>query len=333
LIPNLHIRHAVVADTAAIEAMLREAAEWVDALGVVMWEAGELVSERIASEVAAGQFVIAESHGEAAGALRFQMEDLLFWPDIPQQESAFVHRLVVRRRFKGQGISIELLRWAVDRARELGKQHLRLDCDESRPKCARYTRASAFVCTAFGRSAHITWHAMSTTCRMSRSIGLSRLVGGGWWLWVVEERHVTRDELLLVMRGNRYAIEATVTRTGAPQAAVIGIAVTDAFEIVFDTLGGSRKAQEPARQSTGCARARRLAQRRRADDSVRRVGRRADRRGAAAPERHLLRRLPRRPRAPEMAGHDVFPRDAGMVALQQLQRESAGDSWSSTREI
>jgi len=50
-------------------------------------------------------------------------------------------------------------------------------------------------------------------------------------------------QLLAVMRGNRYAIEATVTPTGAPQAAVIGVAVTDAFEIVFDTLGGSRKAQ------------------------------------------------------------------------------------------
>ena len=54
---------------------------------------------------------------------------------------------------------------------------------------------------------------------------------------------MNRAELLAVMRGNRYAIEATVTPTGAPQAAVIGVAVTDAFEIVFDTLGGSRKAQ------------------------------------------------------------------------------------------
>jgi GNAT superfamily N-acetyltransferase len=113
---------------------LHEAAEWVDALGVVMWEAGELVPERISSEVDAGQFVIAELHGEAAGALRFQREDLLFWPDIPQHDSAFVHRLVVRRQFKGQGISTALLRWAVERARTLGKRHLRLDCDESRPK-------------------------------------------------------------------------------------------------------------------------------------------------------------------------------------------------------
>ena len=131
---DLHIRQAIVADTAAIEEMLREAAEWVDALGVVMWEAGELVPERVAREVAAGQFVVAELHGEAAGALRFQTEDLQFWPDIPQHDSAFVHRLVVKRQFKGQGISTALLRWAVDRARTLGKQYLRLDCDEGRPK-------------------------------------------------------------------------------------------------------------------------------------------------------------------------------------------------------
>jgi general stress protein 26 len=54
---------------------------------------------------------------------------------------------------------------------------------------------------------------------------------------------MTRDDLLRLVRSSRYAIEATVTQTGAPQAAVIGVAVTDAFEIVFDTIGGSRKAQ------------------------------------------------------------------------------------------
>lgn len=114
--------------------MLSEAARWVDALGVVMWEANELAADRIASEVAAGQFVIVQCDGVPAGACKFQTEDLLFWPDLPQGDSAFVHRLVVSRRFKGQGISTALLQWAVDRARALGKRDLRLDCDESRPK-------------------------------------------------------------------------------------------------------------------------------------------------------------------------------------------------------
>lgn len=128
------VRQAVAEDVAAIEDMLLEASRWVDALGVVMWEEGELDSRRIAGEVAAGQFVIAEADGQPAGAVRFQLEDTQFWPDLLNADSAFVHRLVVRRLFKGQGVSTALLDWAASRARTLGKRFLRLDCDADRPK-------------------------------------------------------------------------------------------------------------------------------------------------------------------------------------------------------
>ena len=50
-------------------------------------------------------------------------------------------------------------------------------------------------------------------------------------------------QLLDFMRQHRVAAEASVSGTGAPQAAVIGIAVTDAFEIVFDTVVTTRKAK------------------------------------------------------------------------------------------
>ena len=53
---------------------------------------------------------------------------------------------------------------------------------------------------------------------------------------------MTRDELLAFMRAQRYAVQASVSRTRASQAAVVGIAVSDDFEIVFDTLIDSRKA-------------------------------------------------------------------------------------------
>ena len=130
----IEIRRARPADAGVVEDVLVEAAAWVDALGVVMWEEGELVPERIAAEVGAGQFFIAHVQGDAAGVIRFQLDDRLFWPDLPPGESAFVHRLAVRRPYKGQGVSDALLEWAVERARALGKRHLRLDCDESRPK-------------------------------------------------------------------------------------------------------------------------------------------------------------------------------------------------------
>ena len=131
---NVRIRQANPADVPVLEGLLLEAAHWVDALGVVMWEEGELARERLSEEAASGQFFLAEVGGVPAGVIRFQLEDRLFWPDRPAGEAAFVHRLAVSRRFKGQGVSSALLDWAVDRARSLGRRYLRLDCDASRPK-------------------------------------------------------------------------------------------------------------------------------------------------------------------------------------------------------
>lgn len=131
------IRPATPADAALVEEMLLEAARWVDALGVVMWEEGELERAAIEADVSAGMYFIADAGGVAAGMLRFQLEDRLFWPDLAGDDSAFVHRLVVRRPFKGQGISTALLSWAVGHARASGKRWLRLDCDAERAKLRR----------------------------------------------------------------------------------------------------------------------------------------------------------------------------------------------------
>jgi len=54
---------------------------------------------------------------------------------------------------------------------------------------------------------------------------------------------MTRAELLSFIRRHRYAVQASTAGDGAPQAAVVGIAVTDELELVFDTLGTTRKAQ------------------------------------------------------------------------------------------
>ena len=52
-----------------------------------------------------------------------------------------------------------------------------------------------------------------------------------------------RDGLLRFMRGHRYVVQASVTPGAAPQAAIVGIAVTDRFEVIFDAIETSRKVQ------------------------------------------------------------------------------------------
>ena len=49
------------------------------------------------------------------------------------------------------------------------------------------------------------------------------------------------DELITFLRRHPWGVVATVAAGGAPQAAVVGIAVTDHLELVFDTVDASRK--------------------------------------------------------------------------------------------
>jgi uncharacterized protein YhbP (UPF0306 family) len=55
--------------------------------------------------------------------------------------------------------------------------------------------------------------------------------------------------LLKFLRQYRVAVQASVSPAAGPQAAVVGIAISDRFEIVFDTLDTTRKAQNLRRNS------------------------------------------------------------------------------------
>jgi hypothetical protein len=51
----------------------------------------------------------------------------------------------------------------------------------------------------------------------------------------------TRADVLAFMRSHSLAVQASVSASSSPQAAVVGFIVTDGFEIFFDTLDSTRK--------------------------------------------------------------------------------------------
>ena len=130
---DIEVRAATAADAPAVAAILAEVDAWVAQLGTPMWELGEVDEDRIGHEVASGLFFLALCDGEPAGAVKFQLEDPLFWPDRPDDNAAYIHRLAVRRKFAGGRVSGALMTWAVDQARALDRDVLRLDCDADRP--------------------------------------------------------------------------------------------------------------------------------------------------------------------------------------------------------
>jgi pyridoxine/pyridoxamine 5'-phosphate oxidase len=59
---------------------------------------------------------------------------------------------------------------------------------------------------------------------------------------------MTQDELLAFLRAHRILVQASVDEHGAPQAAVVGYAVSSELELVFDTLDSTRKYQNLVRE-------------------------------------------------------------------------------------
>jgi len=134
MVSEVEIRQATPQDAEVVSDILKEAARWLEQAGMPLWRQDELEPTRIATDVGAGLFFLGEYSGDPAGTMKFQLDDPIFWPDAYQEEAAYVHRLAVRRRYAGAGLSTALLRWAVERTRALGRRYLRLDCDAARPR-------------------------------------------------------------------------------------------------------------------------------------------------------------------------------------------------------
>jgi GNAT superfamily N-acetyltransferase len=131
-IPSISVRQATPDDLSTVADILNEAAFWLKQNNMALWEKMDISPEAIRQDVESGLFYIAFVEDCAAGVVKFQIEDLMFWPDIIQEDSAFIHRLAVRRRFAGGTIARELMQWAVEQSRNMGKRFLRLDCAADR---------------------------------------------------------------------------------------------------------------------------------------------------------------------------------------------------------
>lgn len=135
---QIEVLQAEFRDIEGVSAILKEAATHLESIGQALWPQDGLSADAIADDVRSGIYFIARMGGEAVGTLKYQLEDALVWPDIPPGSSAYVHRLAVRRKVAGTGVSSHMLNWAKLRTKSMGRKFLRLDC-ALRPKlCAIY---------------------------------------------------------------------------------------------------------------------------------------------------------------------------------------------------
>lgn len=141
----ISVHQAMSKDIPTVSDILDEAAQWLEGQGMSLWREDEVSLEGVRPDVEVGLFYLAFCADFPAGVIKFQTEDPLFWSDVPDGNSAFIHRLAVRRIFAGGSVSTALLNWAVSHARRLGKHYLRLDCAADRPRLRSVYEKFGFV--------------------------------------------------------------------------------------------------------------------------------------------------------------------------------------------
>lgn len=125
MMKKLEIRFGEV--KAAISVM-REVAAWGRERGYRVWLDEWLTEEELITPDAPPEcFCIGMLDGEIACAFILQWADHYYWPQAPEGEAAYIHKLCVRRKFAGMGMTGIITEAVRTECRKRGVRYIRLD--------------------------------------------------------------------------------------------------------------------------------------------------------------------------------------------------------------
>ena len=143
-IHDVKIEQAVPDDAEALLAMRERLSAWLAIRGVAQWQPGTLSVARLREQIADGSVFVGRLSTHLVGSFTLTDEDERIW-GVDTANVAYLHRLMVDRRWAHRGLGAELLRWAEDHCRANAKTHVRLDCVEINSTLVEYYRNAGYA--------------------------------------------------------------------------------------------------------------------------------------------------------------------------------------------
>lgn len=136
------------ADLDEVIKMFQAAAEKINRMHIDHWqywnhppsEKIKWVKEGIANNE---YFFIQNEEEELIGMVRILDEDLMYWGE-QSEKAKYIHSLVVKEKFNGQGLGVQILETVAKQAQKQGCNYLRLDADSKNPKLCNYYEKQGF---------------------------------------------------------------------------------------------------------------------------------------------------------------------------------------------
>jgi protein-tyrosine phosphatase len=137
------IEQATAADAEALLAMRERLSAWLAMRGVMQWQPGTPSVARLREQIAVGSVYVGRLNDHLIGSFTLTDEDERIW-GVDATSAAYVHRLMVDRRWAHRGFGATLLTWAEEHCRTVAKTHVRLDCVEINSTLIEYYRNAGY---------------------------------------------------------------------------------------------------------------------------------------------------------------------------------------------
>ena len=115
-------------------ALMREVAGWYRDHGFRVWPADWLTPQELFTQEAGPEnFYLGTVDGIPACAFILQWQDREYWPQAPEFEAGYLHKLCVRRAFAHQNMAAQVVEALKEECRRRGARYLRLDTGYDEP--------------------------------------------------------------------------------------------------------------------------------------------------------------------------------------------------------
>ncbi|MDR0948346.1 MAG: GNAT family N-acetyltransferase [Lachnospiraceae bacterium] len=140
------IHRANPGNESIIESILIDAVHWLNAMEQPLWSEDDVKWNRISKGNDITEFYIAEREGNPCGCMILKDMDHFFWPDTPEGEALFLHKLAVTNAARKQCVSNALIDFAIEEATRRERKSLRLDCHAKRDNLRKFYERNGFKC-------------------------------------------------------------------------------------------------------------------------------------------------------------------------------------------
>lgn len=157
--------------------LLREVGQWLIDNDQELWAIDTLTAENLFDEYTQGNCYVmymnetsdsgVPAAGTPAATFILQWKDPLYYPDVPDNTTGFIHKVAIRRAFVGQGLFAHILDFCQTRCEERGIHEIQLETDATRPKLMQFYEQNGFRPTyqrqiqEFGQSFRCQYYVMT----------------------------------------------------------------------------------------------------------------------------------------------------------------------------